>query len=83
MVTNPQRKRDRKVWWSIHDKDEYICPDCERQRDEIREWELHHINKEARKIVGLCKTCHAVRHGAERTHIDLEAWKEEFPGNDP
>lgn len=77
-LTNADRRNDVGRFWEIHDKDEYICPDCHRERDEIRRWEVHHVDREPGNVVGLCLTCHKVRHGADRKSVDLEAWKEEF-----
>lgn len=77
-LTDQRRQDDRAQWWNIHDKETYTCPDCGRQREDIRRWEVHHINGTPGKIVGLCQTCHKVRHGAERWRIDLETWKDEF-----
>lgn len=81
MPTKMERVRDRGRWWSIHDKDEYVCPDCGRTRDEHdRRWEVHHLDGVAGKCVALYRTCHLVRHGAKRSNCDLEAWKREFVG---
>ena len=79
-LTKSHRNQDTKRWWEIHDKDEYVCPDCGRDNSHkhFNEWEVHHIDREPHKIVGLCRTCHKVRHGATRSEIDLEAWKEGF-----
>lgn len=77
-VTDMDRKRDRERFWTIHEPEEYICPDCLRGYEEVRRWEVHHINNEPGNAVGLCLTCHKVRHGADRVSIDLETWKEEF-----
>lgn len=77
-LTASERMKDRSRYWEIHDRGEYVCPDCHRGGDEVRRWEVHHINKEPGKIVGLCLTCHKVRHGAKRRSIDLETWKQEF-----
>jgi len=77
--TPAEQKLDTKRWWEFHDKDTYVCPDCRRTQNEHgRRWEVHHINGEPGKCVGLCQTCHRVRHGAERRKIELGAWKREF-----
>jgi len=77
--TPTELQRDRERWWDIHNRDTYACPDCQRTRNEHgRRWEVHHINGEAGECVGLCQTCHKVRHGAERRKIELKAWKQEF-----
>lgn len=74
------RARDRKRWWEFHDKDTYVCPDCLITDDDegFTEWEVHHINREPGKIVGLCRVCHRVRHGADRRSLDLGTWKRDF-----
>ena len=77
-LTHAIRARDRKRWWEIHDREAYICPDCGRGNDKIDEWHVHHVGQQPGKIVGLCRTCHHVRHGADRKSINLHAWKEEF-----
>jgi len=79
-VSEATRIADREVWWNIHDKDEYVCPDCGRTNDhpEFGRWEVHHINNEEGNIVALCQACHHVRHGASRRSVDIEAWKAEF-----
>lgn len=77
-LTASIREQDRKRWWGIHDRDDYICPDCGRTREEIERWNVHHVGKQPHKIVGLCQLCHNVRHGAIRWKNDLEAWKDEF-----
>ena len=77
--TETELARDRKRWWGIHDKDTYICPDCGRtQSEHDREWQVHHIDGIAGNVVGLCLTCHKVRHGAERWNVELYYWKKEF-----
>jgi len=77
--TSYERAQDTKRWWEIHDKETYICPDCGRtQSEHDRRWEVHHIDGIAGNVVGLCLTCHKVRHGADRRSIELEAWKDEF-----
>ena len=80
MVSDLERVADRERWWSIHDAETYTCPDCGRTSDhpEFRRWELHHLNGEAGTCVAVCARCHQVRHGAERTSISLEWWKEGF-----
>lgn len=77
-LTDRIRVADRERWWEIHDKGSYICPDCGRTDADVEEWQVHHIDRQPHKIVGLCRVCHKVRHGAERWRIDLETWKEEF-----
>lgn len=77
-LTSTVRRNDRERFWTIHDKDGYICPDCGRPRGEIRRWEVHHIGREPGNVVGLCLTCHKVRHGADRKAVDLDYWKESF-----
>lgn len=77
-LTPAVRQQDRSRWWEIHDPEEYVCPDCLRGADDVRGWEVHHLNRQPGKIVGLCEVCHHVRHGATRWRIDLETWKEEF-----
>lgn len=72
------RHEDRERWWSIHDKERYLCPDCGRSQSEVKRFDVHHIDAEPHKIVGLCQECHMVRHGAERKKISIDAWKEEF-----
>lgn len=78
MVTPNERVEDRERFWSIHDPDEYVCPDCERTQDEHgRRWEIHHIDGEAKKCVGLCRSCHRIRHGSTPgTVADVDLWKE-------
>jgi len=77
MVTDMQRNGDREKWWSMHDKDVYVCPDCGRtQAEHGRVWEVHHIDNIPGKIVGLCKSCHYIRHGGDPKSVDLEFWKE-------
>jgi len=79
-----ERAGDRERWWQIHDKQTYICPDCGRTKAEHgREWQVHHINRERGKIVGLCKPCHDIRHGADVVDIDVQAWKAAFLGKEP
>lgn len=77
-LTDSVRIQDRETFWAIHSKEEYLCPDCKRGSEEVRRFEIHHIDKTPGNIVGLCLTCHKVRHGAERRSIDLDAWKQEF-----
>lgn len=82
MVTPAERKRDRKRFFDIHDPDEYVCPDCERTQGEHgRRWEVHHIDGEAGKCVGLCRSCHRIRHGATRRSVDVELWKRDVRGD--
>jgi len=78
MPTNQRRKTDRERWWSIHDPDEYVCPDCGRTNDhpEFVRWELHHRQGEGGNCVALCQKCHKVRHGAKPSKISIEWWKE-------
>jgi len=79
MVTGSQRVADRERWWDIHDKDEYICPDCRRtQAEHGRPWNVHHLDDVPGKIVALCECCHRIRHGANPVSADLEAWKAAF-----
>ena len=80
MVTEQERQRDRKKWWSIHDKSRYICPDCGRtiHADGVSDIEVHHINRQAGKCVALCNECHKVRHGADRGKINVDWWKRDF-----
>lgn len=84
MVSVYQRRIDRDKWWSIHDKDSYVCPSCHQtQKEHGKEWQVHHINDMPGKIVGLCKPCHGIRHGAEPRDAHLECWKREFLGKEP
>jgi len=77
--TEMERATDRERWWSIHDKEDYICPDCGRtQAEHQRLWEVHHINGVAGDCVALCKACHYIRHGSEPKDVDLEWWKQGF-----
>jgi len=77
--TVTERANDRERWWSIHDKETYICPDCGRTQDEHNEqWHVHHLNGVPGKIVALCNGCHLVRHGADPKTVNLEVWQEEF-----
>jgi len=77
--TSMERQRDRERWWSIHDKETYVCPDCGKtQKEHRRRWEVHHLEGVAKNCVALCEVCHNVRHGADRVSIDLETWKSEF-----
>lgn len=78
------RHHDRETWWQMHDKDEYVCPDCGRtnEHNEFRCWEVHHIDGVPGNVVGLCQTCHYVRHGTKRWRMSLETWKEEFVSMD-
>lgn len=77
--TNADIKRDTKRWWEIHDKDSYVCPDCGRTQSEHgRQWQVHHINRQAGKVVGLYLSCHKIRHGADPESVDLEFWKTRF-----
>jgi len=80
MVSDLERVADRERWWSIHDRDSYICPDCGRTSDhpEFRQWEVHHHGGQAGKCVAVCERCHQVRHGAERRSVSVEWWKQEF-----
>jgi len=76
MVEQPERIRDRDRFFEIHDPDEYVCPDCGRSKDEHgRKWDVHHIGGEAGKCVGLCRSCHHIRHGATRRTVDVGLWK--------
>lgn len=76
VLTSADRRRDRDRWWSLHDRDEYVCPDCGRTPDEHdAEWEVHHIDGVPGQIVGLCRPCHRIRHGASPERVDLEFWK--------
>lgn len=78
-LTQVDRARDRARFWEIHDKDEYVCPDCRRSRaDKDLEFHVHHIDGEPGKVVGLCLACHWVRHGAEARSVDVEFWKDGF-----
>lgn len=79
-LTGSIRVRDRKRWWELHDQGEYVCPDCGRTNDhpEFTRWEVHHINGEPGKIVGLCQKSHDIRHGAKPKNVSLEWWKEAF-----
>jgi len=57
-VTDSIRTMDTLRWWEIHDKDSYTCPDCLRDPEEHpHQLEVHHVNKEPHKIVGLCAAC--------------------------
>lgn len=77
-LTNTIRERDRERFWTMHSPEEYVCPDCGREQAEVRRFEVHHIGGVPGNVVGLCLTCHKVRHGADRRSIDLETWKQEF-----
>jgi len=78
-VTDSIRTMDTLRWWEIHDKDSYTCPDCLRDPEEHpHQLEVHHVNKEPHKIVGLCAACHDIRHGADPHSRDLEFWKQGF-----
>lgn len=88
--TTAARARHRNRYWSEYDIEEYRCPDCGRGRDEVRRFELHHKDGNPRNgardnLIGVCQTCHHVRHGAVRWKINLEAWKAAFLalGDDP
>jgi hypothetical protein len=80
MVTETQRKRDKRRWWQIHDKDTYICPDCGRtvHADGVEDIEVHHLNGEAGKCVGLCNSCHKVRHNSDPEDVEVGWWKSAF-----
>lgn len=83
-VTQTEKVKDAETWWSIHDKDTYVCPDCGRtQAEHGKKWHVHHINRQQGKIVGLCSPCHKIRHGADVIEIDVEAWKAAFLGKNP
>jgi 5-methylcytosine-specific restriction endonuclease McrA len=63
-------KEYQKKFWSEHDKDEYECPDCGKDRTEVNQFEVHHIdgnvgNSALDNLVGLCQSCHHDRHGIE------------------
>jgi len=77
-ISSAKARQDTERWWSVHDKTEYVCPDCGRGYDEVRRFEVHHIDYDERKIVGLCQSCHYIRHGAKRRNVNVEWWKEEF-----
>ncbi len=60
----------RERFWNEHDIDEYECPGCGRQRDEVEQFDVHHIdgnpgNGDLDNLVGLCQSCHHDRHGIE------------------
>lgn len=81
MSTASGRYADR--YWNEHDRDDYVCPDCDRHADEVDELQVHHIdrdrsNTDMDNFVGLCHVCHWVRHGSTRWRIDLDAWKTAF-----
>lgn len=76
MVDQTDRVRDRERFFDIHDPDEYVCPDCHRtQAEHGLPWHVHHIDGEPGKCVGLCQSCHQIRHGATRRTVDVDLWK--------
>jgi len=78
-LTRIDRENDRQRWWSIHDKDTYICPDCGRtQAEHGRQWEVHHIDRTAGNCVALCLSCHKIRHGSSPEVVEVDWWKREF-----
>jgi 5-methylcytosine-specific restriction endonuclease McrA len=62
------RANHRKQYWEEHDKDEYACPDCGREKGEVSEFQVHHkdgnaTNGNMSNLVALCRKCHHNRHG--------------------
>lgn len=78
MLDDFTRRTDRDKWWSIHDPENYVCPDCGMTpcHPEFEQWEIHHIDAEPGNIVALCQTCHKIRHGAKPSKVSVERWKE-------
>lgn len=79
------RTESRQVFWSVHDYDEYECADCGAGAESVRQFEVHHKDRDPTNTafsnhVGLCWECHLARHDKSPnwTEIDLERWKREF-----
>ena len=76
-LDNEARRQDRRRWWAIHDPETYVCPDCERTRDEHGSvWEVHHLDAEPGRIVGLCLPCHRKRHRRANVERRLGVWRQ-------
>jgi len=63
------KKRDghREKFWKHHDKDDYVCPWCDRDRSEVDEFQVHHKDKNTRNgdldnLVAICRECHWEHH---------------------
>jgi len=76
------RSSHRKRYWTVHDRDTYTCPKCGRDRDEVRQWDVHHIdhdvlNGRMMNLVALCQQCHYRIHGRQPPRT-LSGWKNDF-----
>lgn len=87
LVPGTSRKYARQWWWSQHNRDEYVCPDCGRGNDRVIEFHIHHIdgdplNNNPENLIGLCNRCHSWRHntGPTLSGLDVEEWKQAFVG---
>lgn len=79
------RAKHRTWYWTQHDQEDYVCPDCDREIDEIRCFDVHHIDENPRNgdpdnLIALCRRCHGRRHGdvLNMSSLTVEEWKDEF-----
>jgi hypothetical protein len=67
-MTDP-RQPARDLYWRDRDRGSYRCPGCDRSRDEVGQWHVHHLdgnkhNASDSNTVALCPRCHlGEQHG--------------------
>jgi hypothetical protein len=78
------RSAHREFYWTVFDQSEYECPDCSRGVDDVRRFEVHHVDRDPLNghlwnLTGLCKRCHRWRHQGETlSSWSVEEWKQGF-----
>lgn len=78
------RAAHREWYWSVHDYDEYTCPDCGRGVEAVARFDVHHkdenpLNGHPNNLVAVCRRCHGWRHGTKSiSGLSLDEWKVAF-----
>jgi 5-methylcytosine-specific restriction endonuclease McrA len=82
---NTARTAHREWYWTLFDYDSYECPDCGRSAEDVRRFEVHHLDRDPLNgalwnLQAVCKRCHGWRHGQrdDLSGLSVEEWKEAF-----